>query len=77
MGPANELLDRFEGEPRGDLAREVPAHAIGHGVQAERLRADEPVLVSVSDEARMGDPVSVEHVGSESGVYYKAQPVRI
>ena len=48
---ADEVLDRLDGDPGGDLAGRVSAHAVGDDEQPQILGADEAVFVHVTNGA--------------------------
>ena len=51
MRSADEVLDRFDGNPGGHLSRRVASHAVGDDEQPQILGADEAVFVHVTDRA--------------------------
>ena len=48
---ADEVLDRVDGDPGGDLARRVSAHAVRDDEEPQVLGADEAIFVQVTNRA--------------------------
>ena len=60
---ADEFLDRLDGDPSGDLAGRVSAHAVGDDEQPQILGADEAVLVDPANGAGLAQ-AECDHVSS-------------
>ena len=66
---ADEVLDRLDGNPGGDLARRVSAHAVGDDEQPQILGADEAVLVDPANGAGLAQ-AECDHDSRSGGVYH-------
>ena len=66
---ADEVLDRFDGNPGGDLAGRVSAHAVRDDEEPQVLRADEAVFVHVTNGAGFAQAECL-HRAASRGVYH-------